>query len=467
MVAVRSRLSVRGRLTVTVTVVSAVALLTLSWLMMAWLRQALINQVEARNNDALQATYAEVSANRDEMIDKIEKFNDFGGLLPTVTRYNLNPAVPSDTLAAVVYQPSTPAGMVATQNDEPMEVAIQGQLLPGQVDPNDYLILSKRVPSERGTLTVQVATSLSDVNRSVAVVRMALWIVVPTMIGAVAMGSWVMTGRSLEPVDALRRRVSEITSRTLDERVPVPPTDDEVAHLAVTMNAMLDRLEASSRRERQFVSDAGHELRSPVAAIRAQVETALAYPATADWTSVGATVLAQGERLDRLVSDLFTLARLEEGAFGPVPDTEVDLDELVLEQLDHLKGRRLDLSGLSAARVQGDAGQLASVVRNLVENAGRHASEVVRVSVSSEGTQARMVVEDDGPGIPPDQRDVVFERFGRMEEARSRDHGGAGLGLPLASRIVARHGGTLVLDRSELGGARFVVTLPIAPTDAN
>ena len=245
----------------------------------------------------------------------------------------------------------------------------------------------------------------------------------------------------------------------------MPPTDDEVAHLARTMNAMLDRLEASSRRERQFVSDAGHELRSPVAAIRAQVETALAYPANADWNSVGATVLAQGERLDRLVSDLFTLARLEEGAFGPVPDTEVDLDELVLEQLDHLKGRRLDLSGLSAARVHGDAGQLASVVRNLVENAGRHASEVVRVSVSSDGERARMVVEDDGPGVPPDQRDLVFERFGRMEEARSRDHGGAGLGLPLASRIVARHGGTLELDDSELGGARFVVTLPVVATD--
>ncbi|MCB1029309.1 MAG: HAMP domain-containing histidine kinase, partial [Microthrixaceae bacterium] len=297
---------------------------------------------------------------------------------------------------------------------------------------------------------------------SIAVVRLALGTLVPTLVLAVAMGSWVMTRRSLEPVAVLRRRVGEITSRTLDERLPVPPTDDEVSHLAITMNEMLDRLEASSRRERQFVSDAGHELRSPVAAIRTQVETALAYPDKADWPAVGTTVLAQGERLDRLVGDLFTLARLEEGAFGPVPDTEVDLDELVLEQVEHLKGRRLDLSGLSAARVQGDAGQLASVVRNLVENAGRHASETVRVSVGAEGDVARMVVEDDGPGIPPDQRKSVFERFGRLEEARSRDHGGAGLGLPLAGRIVERHGGTLELDDSELGGARFVVTLPVA-----
>ncbi len=459
-----SRLSVRGRLTFAVTVASAVALLTLSWLTMAWLRQALVNQVEVRNSAALEATYTPIKKNPNAMIDKIEQANDFGPL-PTGTRLELG-AVPSDTLAAVAYEPATPAGLVATDGDEPpVDYPILGRLLPGDVDSDEYLVSSDKVIVERGKLTVQVATSLSDVNRSVAVVRTALWVVVPTFVLAVGMGSWVMTGRSLEPVAALRRRVAEITSRTLDERVPVPPTDDEVAHLARTMNAMLDRLEASSRRERQFVSDAGHELRSPVAAIRAQVETALAYPATADWNSVGATVLAQGERLDRLVSDLFTLARLEEGAFGPVPDTEVDLDELVLEQLDHLKGRRLDLSGLSAARVHGDAGQLASVVRNLVENAGRHASEVVRVSVSSDGERARMVVEDDGPGVPPDQRDLVFERFGRMEEARSRDHGGAGLGLPLASRIVARHGGTLELDDSELGGARFVVTLPVVATD--
>jgi signal transduction histidine kinase len=289
--------------------------------------------------------------------------------------------------------------------------------------------------------------------------------VVPLFVVSVAMGSWAMTGRSLEPVEALRRRVGEITARTLDERVPVPPTDDEVAHLATTMNEMLDRLEASSRRERQFVSDAGHELRSPVAIIRAQVETALTYPDGADWEAVGTTVLAQGERLDRLVSDLFTLARLEEGAFGPLPTTEVDLDELVLAQVQHLTDRRLDLSGLGAARVRGDGGQLASVVRNLVENAGRHAASTVRVSVAATDADATMVVEDDGPGIPADQRATVFERFGRLEEARSRDHGGAGLGLPLAARIVARHGGSLTLEDSELGGARFVVRLPLADAE--
>lgn len=457
-----SRMSVRGRLTLTVTVASAVALMALSWLMLAWLRGALTDEVSRRNDIALGAYVDFVRGDPDEVANLIRSRDPNGVSLPADRLTSLGIA-PSDTLAAVALQEDPPVGLVVPRtNVESVDFVLQGRVSPAEADPDDYVVSSATIPATNGTLTVQVATSLSDVNRSIAVVRLALGTLVPTLVLAVAMGSWVMTRRSLEPVAVLRRRVGEITSRTLDERLPVPPTDDEVSHLAITMNEMLDRLEASSRRERQFVSDAGHELRSPVAAIRTQVETALAYPDKADWPAVGTTVLAQGERLDRLVGDLFTLARLEEGAFGPVPDTEVDLDELVLEQVEHLKGRRLDLSGLSAARVQGDAGQLASVVRNLVENAGRHASETVRVSVGAEGDVARMVVEDDGPGIPPDQRKSVFERFGRLEEARSRDHGGAGLGLPLAGRIVERHGGTLELDDSELGGARFVVTLPVA-----
>lgn len=458
-------MSVRGRLTLTVTVASAVALMTLSWLMLAWLRGALSDEVSRRNNIVLESYAAKVRENPNETALQILEGSPNGVELPGPPLIGQGGA-PSDTLAAVALQPLPQPGTLEQPSEpDPLATVIQGSELPREVDRDDYAVSSTQVRSSFGLLTVQVGTSLSDVNRSVAVVRTALWAVVPMFVVAVGTGSWVMTRRSLEPVDELRRRVGEITSRTLDERLPVPPTDDEVAHLAITMNEMLDRLEASSHRERQFVSDAGHELRSPVAAIRAQVETALAYPDNSDWSAVGATVLAQGERLDRLVSDLFTLARLEEGAFGPVPNVDVDLDELVLEQVEHLKGRRLDLSGLSAARVQGDAGQLASVVRNLVENAGRHAAATVRVSVGTEGELARMVVEDDGPGIPTDLRSTVFERFGRLEEARSRDHGGAGLGLPLASRIVDRHGGSLELDDSELGGARFVVTLPIAHFD--
>ena len=457
-----SRMSVRGRLTLTVTVASAVALLALSWLMLFWLRGALVSEVARRNDVALDA-YVDFARKEPKSVTQLILAQNSEAVTLPVRLLTPLGVGPSDTLAAVAFEPYPTPGMVVPESGrDPLVLALQGRELPREVDRSEFVTKSKRVPTEQGILIVQVATSLSDVNRSVAVVRLALWVVVPSLLVAVGMGSWVMTRRSLEPVADLRRRVGDITSRTLDERLPVPPTDDEVAHLAVTMNAMLDRLEASSKRERQFVSDAGHELRSPVAAIRAQVETALAYPDTADWSSVGVTVLAQGERLDRLVGDLFTLARLEEGAFGPVPDTEVDLDELVLEQVGHLKGRRLDLSGLSAARVHGDAGQLASVVRNLVENAGRHASETVRVSVGTEGDYARMVVEDDGPGIPAEQRDMVFERFGRLEEARSRDRGGAGLGLPLAGRIVARHGGTLELDDSALGGARFEVRLPLA-----
>jgi signal transduction histidine kinase len=236
---------------------------------------------------------------------------------------------------------------------------------------------------------------------------------------------------------------------------------------------MLERLEHAAERQRRFVSDASHELRSPVASIRATVEVAQRRGREADWPDVARRVLADDERLERMVDELLELARLDETPEG-LPDTLIDLDDVVLDEVSRLTDRATMLTDrVSAGRVRGSRSQLERVVRNLLDNAVRHARSTVAVSLGTEsgGIHAtlpvvRLAVDDDGPGISEADRERVFERFTRLQEGRGRDAGGAGLGLAMVRAIVERHGGTVMIDASErLGGARFVVDLPVGETD--
>jgi signal transduction histidine kinase len=275
---------------------------------------------------------------------------------------------------------------------------------------------------------------------------------------------WVLVGRALRPVEAIRVQVDAITGATMDRRVPVPNTDDEVARLARTMNGMLERLEQASARQRAFVSDASHELRSPVSTIRTELEVASTHSAQADWPDVAQRTLGETERLSRLVDDLLALARLDE-AQGPGRRAPVDLDDLVLEESTRTHRVPVRTAGVTAGRVSGDERQLTQVVRNLVDNAQRHATSQVALSLRHEGDELVLIVDDDGPGIAPADRERVFDRFTRIDEARGRAAGGAGLGLAVVKRVVDHHGGTVTVADSDpasggLGGARFVVRLP-------
>ncbi len=320
--------------------------------------------------------------------------------------------------------------------------------------------VSRDIPTTTGVLTLHAVASGEEIQRSVGALSAALTLGLPVLVVGAGLMTWLITGRTLAPVGVMTRRVRELTATTLDARVPVPPTDDEIAQLARTMNEMLDRLEHASESQRQFVSDASHELRSPVASIRAQLETALRYPEDVDWPTVARVVLAEDDRLEHLVGNLLAMARLEEGRFGP--RGEVDLDELVLAQTQRITGVRVDLTGVSAGRVWGNPDELTSVVRNLVDNAARHAASTIWVSVREAGPWVVTTVADDGEGVRPEDRDRVFERFARLQEGRSRDQGGTGLGLALSRRIVAHHGGRIHVETSPAGGAAFVVSLPAA-----
>lgn len=291
----------------------------------------------------------------------------------------------------------------------------------------------------------------------------------------------IAAGRALRPVEAIRRHLEEITASSLDQRVPAPDADhdDEIARLARTTNATLDRLEQSSALQRQFVTDAAHELRSPLAGLRAQLESASRRPQGVDWPSVVEGATADVIRLQALAEDLLLLARLDAtdanavgGTAVPAADAPaVDLgalaEDLVREyrHLPSADGLELTLrrDGGTGAVVPGDALQLERLLRNLLDNACRHAAVAVALRLTTDDTTDRVVIDisDDGSGIPPAERDRVFERFVRLDDARARATGGTGLGLPIARVIALRHGGTLTItDRTP--GATLRTRLPRA-----
>ena len=325
------------------------------------------------------------------------------------------------------------------------------------------LLAYRAVLAPAGRYTIAVASPLDAVRRSVDTVADVLWFATPALVALVALLAWFLTGRALQPVEALRAEVDEITHTTMHRRVAVPPGDDEVARLATTMNDMLDRLEGAAERQRQFVSDASHELRSPITTMRADLEVALRSSAGSDWPGLARRMLAENERLSLLVDDLLELARLDEGRPAR-PAVDVDLDDLVHDEAARVSSRiGVDVTGVSAGRARGDLRQLAQVVRNLVDNAARHARSQVALSLSTDGDTVVLRVDDDGPGIAEAERARVFERFARLDEGRAREGGGAGLGLALVQRIVRAHGGSVSVDDAPLGGARFEVRLPTDP----
>jgi signal transduction histidine kinase len=314
--------------------------------------------------------------------------------------------------------------------------------------------------------TIYVAGSLEDVEGGVRALVRSLLAIVPIATAVLAALVWWLVGRVLRPVEAIRAEVDRISASHLDRRVPEPPTTDEVARLAHTMNAMLERLSRSTERQRRFVADAAHELRSPLARIRAQLEVDAAHPGSADLAVTHASVREQALALQRLVDDLLLLARGDAGALA-VHSRLVDLDDVVERAVRERRGRGtppIDTRRVRPVQVSGDEAQLARAVGNLLDNAVRHARSVVTITLEEERDGGAVLsVGDDGPGIPPEARELIFGRFTRLDDARSPG-GGAGLGLAIAREIADTHGGSLVLE-PDAPGARFVLRLPVARED--
>ncbi|WP_243775217.1 sensor histidine kinase [Actinomadura nitritigenes] len=292
---------------------------------------------------------------------------------------------------------------------------------------------------------------------------------IPATAGLAGYGTWLSASQMLRSVEAIRRELDEITATDIQRRVPVPERRDEIAVLADSINATLDRLEEAVARQRAFVVDVSHELRSPLAGLRMELELALADPDATDLPNTLRALLNNTDRVGAVVDDLLALARLE--ADRNFPRETVDLAELADQEVLR-RPRRARVTVLSEAPVTVSAGrsELARLLTNLIDNADRHARSAVTLIVGTEEPGTAVVeVIDDGPGIPPEDRERVFERFTRLNEGGHRDAGGTGLGLAISRDIAAAHGGSLILaDRqTDEEGARFVLRLPMGATPWN
>ncbi|MGW7621637.1 sensor histidine kinase [Streptomyces antimycoticus] len=308
--------------------------------------------------------------------------------------------------------------------------------------------------------------------------------VVWSLVGAVAFitavasaSAWYAAGRVLRPMEAIRAEFAQLSTHHLDRHVPLPRTDNEINRLGRTLNTTLDRLYAAVEQQQRFVADASHELRTPLASLRAELELALAQPATTDWPRTVRDALGDTLRLQRLTTDLLLLARLDAHTHDtrPATDEHVDLTDLVRDEIarrhppSHI-ALTLHLGNAPAhgpVLVYGHSTLLARVLENLLDNAERHATSTITVRLTHLPDQQRAVLEvrDDGPGIPPQHHARVFERFTRLDDARAKDSGGAGLGLALAHYITTLHHGTLHVTDSPCGAhlTAYLPTVTVAP----
>ena len=329
------------------------------------------------------------------------------------------------------------------------------------VDDDSFRVLSRRLP-DLGVL--HIGADLDVVSEATTALATASLLIIPVVVAALATLVWWLVGRTLQPVEQMRSEVATISSTDLHHRVPRPRTGDEIDRLADTMNEMLTRLEGSVVRQQRFVADASHELRSPLTRLRSQLEVELAETDDPSWTAALQSLLDDVVGMQEVVEDLLYLARADEGHVA-VAAQPLDLDDLVIDEARRIQsGGRVDvdLAGVSGAHVMGNPGQLSRAVRNLLDNAARHATARVTVSLEESAETARLTIADDGPGIAPEDYARIFERFSRLDEARSADAGGSGLGLAIARDIVVRHGGTLNLFEANRPGATFELRLPAA-----
>ena len=325
-----------------------------------------------------------------------------------------------------------------------------------------YRVVAYGFDGPTGPATIFVAFSLEEIEEVVGVEARVGALGLPLLILVLSAAMWVVVGRTLAPVEAIRAQTDAITGSALDRRVPEPPHQDEIGRLARTVNAMLGRLQESAERQRRFVADAAHELRSPVASMRVQLEVARDGADTGDVTQLIPDLLADTLRMQRLVDQLLLLARNDAAAHAP--HRSVDLDDIVgavAADDAHALGVAIDLRAVEAVQLIGDPILLEQMVRNLIENAIAHAEQEVRVGLRVTDRDAILVVSDDGPGIPVDRREEVFHRFARLDTARDRAHGGVGLGLSIAAEVVRAHRGTIEVGTAETGGAEFEVRLPL------
>lgn len=462
----RVRGSVRMRVTLLAAGLFAVTLLVVSVVLLDALERSLIGDVKA--------------ADRAQLMSKVERLRASGippdaSLLPAPGQ--LAVAIPGDEAGQEMVMTAESPDAVA---DVGLSIAVVdgeavvdarrahavGELTDAPVDDvtrrllgvdgkaQDYVTSGVKY----GEVTFATASPLDQVGDTIAATRGLLWVIGPALVGLVVMLSWILVGRALRPVHAVTSQVASMGSDSLDERVDIPASNDEIAELARTMNSMLGRLEVSTSASRRLVSDASHELRTPVAVMRTELEVARRSEAP-DWSASSDVLLGELDRLQGLVDDLLLLARGDERALSR---RDASIDDLVRDAASRRRRIPIEVTLAEGQHVvTGDEAAISRALDHVVANAARHGKSSASIIVTNDDAGAVVVhVDDDGDGIPADQRDAVVRRFVRLDEGRDRDSGGAGLGLAVTSDVMAAHGGELRIDDAPIGGARLSLIFP-------
>jgi signal transduction histidine kinase len=449
------RRSLRARLTVITTVGLAVALLAGGIVLRAQLRASLIRDVDNTARQGAQQVAA--------LADTGQLPNPVPIAAGTLTIQVLGPRgnVIDASPTADRLVPLLPAREADANARTGRPVQLDGR--PYGIP---YMVSVVSVRTGGGDIVIAGAAFEPVTDTVLTVTRALLW-ATPVLLLLLAWVTWLVVGYTLRPISALRRGAQGVTETGQPRELPVPEARDEVHDLAVTLNDMLARLDAAQQRQRTLVSDTAHELRSPIASMRTQLEVALDHPGQQDWTETASDVLADTLRLANLTEDLLVLARLDERGTRPPPSRRpVDLAALIAEEAERSAGARVPVTTGTAPGcvVTGDLDGLRRLLRNLIDNALRYAKSGVDVTARRDGEEVVLTVSDDGPGIPARDRERAFDRFVRLDAARSRgehEPGGSGLGLAIVRATALAHNGSARLEDAS-PGLRAVIRLPAA-----
>jgi heavy metal sensor kinase len=463
-----SALSVRTRLTLWYSGLLLVILVAIAALSYSWLRRTVHQDLDAsllavaraiRETGAPDRAESDVEALLREMLGP-ELYDKFFRLLDPEGRPHAFGGRPrGDTLPL-----SAAARARAAQGESTLETVAGPRAEPLRV------FTMPIVRGGRVVDIVQVGMSVRSAEALLDRYLRTLIVLIPLGVGLAALGGAVIARVALRPVDEMTRTARRITAEDLSRRVERPGTGDEMERLAETLNGMLARLDAAFTQTRRFAADAAHELRTPLAALRGGIEVALRAERTpAEYRRVLASSLEEVERLVRLAEDLLLLSRSSAG-----PDVirqPVDLEPLLLDVFDagarlgQAAGVSVRIEAMASAPVRGDGPALRRALLNLVENAIKYTPPggKVELGLATQDGTAAVTVADTGIGIAPGDADRIFEPFVRLDAARARDTGGAGLGLAIARSIAVAHGGTLSAESRPGAGSRFVLRLPLAP----
>jgi signal transduction histidine kinase len=442
-------MSVRARTTLAATLVVIAALFTGSVILVRTLEHSLTTASDQQTRIRLA-----------ELVDQAHS-----GTLPEVLR-----GVGDDSLVQIVDARGRVLGASANITRKPAIASLASTStrprvrtmrdLPDDQETEDYRIWSRRTSTPDGEVAIFLGPSLETVRQVIDRLIRILALGLPVLVLLLGLAIWATVGRALRPVERIRGEVAGFGPRSWERRVEVPATHDEVALLAITMNAMLDRLEDADRRQREFVANASHDLKSPLTIMRTELEAVLAGDDPTRALAGARAALAETDRMEALVGDLLFLAGAEDGVRPTL--RPLDLEGVVADEIARIPPGgpvevRLTATG---APVSGSNQDLARMVRNLMQNALGFARTSIEVAVGEQDGQAVLSVSDDGPGVGDQHRDEVFGRFVTLDDARDRRTGGTGLGLAIARTIAESHGGTLTLEGPS-PTSRFVVRLPL------